>query len=95
MNAARNPGRVAGLLYLVTAILGPFTLIYIPNALFVPGNATATAANIAAHQTLFSLGIVIDLFSGVLWILIVLALYRLLREVNQNLATVMAVLGGG
>lgn len=94
MSLAKNPGRVAGLLYLLTAILGPFTLIYIPNTLFVHGNATATADNIAAHETLFSLGIVIDLFSGILWIFIILALYRLLKGVNQNLAVLMAVLGG-
>jgi len=94
MSLARNPGRIAGLLYLLTAILGPFTLIYIPSILFVHGNATATADNIAAHEALFSLGIVIDLFSGILWIFIILALYRLLKGVNQNLAVLMAVLGG-
>ena len=94
MSLAKNPGRVAGLLYLPTVLLAPFTLIYIPSTLFVHGNATATADNIAAHEALFSLGIVIDLFSGILWILIVLALYRLLKGVNQNLAVLMAVLGG-
>lgn len=94
MSLTKNPGRVAGLLYLVTVITGPFTLMYVPRVLFVPGNAAATADNIAAHETLFSLGVAIDLFAGVLWIAIILALYRLLRGVNQNYAVLMAVLGG-
>jgi hypothetical protein len=42
----------------------------------VPGNATATANNIAAHQLLFRLGIVADLFCGTILIFLVLALYR-------------------
>lgn len=86
--------RQAGLLYLPTAILAPFTLIYIPSTLFVRGDATATANNIAAHETLFRLGIVTDLFSGILWMLIILALYRLLKGVDQNYAVLMAILGG-
>ncbi len=86
--------RQAGLLYLPTVILAPFTLIYIPGALFVRGDATATANKIAAHETLFRVGIVTDLFSAVLWILIILALYRLLKEVDQTCAVVMATLGG-
>ncbi len=86
--------RQTGILYLTTVITAPFTLIYIPSKLFVPGNAAATAANIAAHETLFRLGIAIDLFGGVLWIFIILALYRLLKGVDPNLAMVMGLLGG-
>src|SRR5438105_9587236 len=42
-NMTRNPGRVAGFLYLLLVVAAPFRLIYIPGALFVSGNATATA----------------------------------------------------
>ena len=57
MSLTHNRGRVAGLLYL--SLLGaPLRLVYIPNTLFVTGNATATANNIAAHELLFRLGIV-------------------------------------
>lgn len=94
MNSIKVTARRTGLLYLLTAILAPFTLIYIPSTLFVPGNATATAHNIAAHETLFRVGIVTDLFGGVIWIFVVLALYRLLKGVDQNLAALMVILGG-
>lgn len=94
MNSIKATARQAGMLYLLTAFIAPFTLIYIPRTLFVPGNATATASNIAAHETLFRLGIAMDLFGGIIWILIVLALYRLLKGVDQNHAVLMVILGG-
>jgi hypothetical protein len=93
MNSTYNPGRVAGLLYLLL-LAAPLRLVYIPGKLFVPGNATATANNIAAHETLFRLGIVADLFTGTMAIFLVLALYRLLKGVNQNQAVLMVILGG-
>jgi hypothetical protein len=69
-------------------------LIYIPGKLFMDSNATATANNIAAHELLFRLGIVSDLFCGTILIFLVLALYRLLKGVDQNLAVLVVILGG-
>jgi len=54
MSSIKNPGRFAGLLYLLVSIPAPFALIYVPSKLIVLGNATATANNIAASETLFS-----------------------------------------
>lgn len=92
MSWIKNPGRVAGLLYL-TLLTAPLRLIYIPNKLFVTGNATATANNIAAHETLFRLGIVSDLFTGTMAIFLTLALYRLFKGVDQDLARLVVILG--
>jgi len=89
-----NPGRVAGLWYLLIVLLGPLRLIYIPSKLFVKGNATATVGNIAAHQWLFRAGIVSDLIGGVVLVLLVLAFYRLFRGVDQNLAVQVVIFGG-
>ena len=94
MTSTRNPGRVAGFLYLLLVLGGPLRLIYIPNKLFVHGNATATASNIAAHEWLFRFGIVADLFCGVILIFLALALYRLFKGVDQSLAVLMVILGG-
>jgi len=93
MSSTRNPGRVAGFLYLLL-LAAPFRLIYIPDKLIVPGNATATANNIAAHETLFRLGLVTDLFCGVVLIFLTLALYRLFEGVDQSHAVLMVILGG-
>lgn len=91
MDSTKRNARVAGLLYLTTgpSVLG---LMYVPTTLIVRGNATATAQNIAAHELLFRLGIVGELFSAVGFIFLALALYRLLKGVNQNLAAVMVIL---
>jgi hypothetical protein len=81
--------RIAGWLYILMGLPAPFALIYVPDKLIVRGNATATAANILAHQTLFRLGILAELTSLVLFILLVLALYHLLSGVSKALARVM------
>jgi hypothetical protein len=94
MTAQRNLGRVAGFLYLLLILVGPLRLIYIPNKLFVEDNAAATASNIASHELLFRLGIVSDLFCGAILIFLLLALYRLFKGVDQNLAVLMVILGG-
>jgi hypothetical protein len=92
MTSLSRNARVAGLLYL-TLMTGPLRLIYIPNKLFVTGNATATAQNIAAHETLFRLGILSDVFSATMIIFLTLALYRLFKGVDQGLARLVVILG--
>src|SRR6266852_5153101 len=94
MSSTHNPGRVAGFWYLLLVVIGPLRLIYIPSKLFVTGNATATVNNIAAHQWLFRFGIVSDLVGAVILIFLVLAFYRLFKEVDQNLAALVVILGG-
>jgi hypothetical protein len=88
----RNPGRFAGLLYVLMSIPGFFALIYVPSKLIVHGNATATATNIAAHETLFRLGIACSLIGQAGFIFVALALYELLKEVNPRQALVMLTL---
>jgi hypothetical protein len=67
--------------------------MYIPEKLFVHGNAAATAANIAAHESLFRVAIASEPLAAALWLFVPLALYRLLREVDPSLAAVMVILG--
>jgi hypothetical protein len=89
MSSTRNPGRFAGLIYVLVSMPGVFALIYVPSKLIVDGNATATASNIATHETLFRLGIASQLVSQILFMWVALALYDLLRGVNQRQASLM------
>lgn len=93
MTTLSRNARVAGLLYIVASALSLPRLIYIPTALIVHGNATATANNIAAHEWLFRWGIVTYLLAYALWIFVTLALYRLFKEVSRTLAVLMVILG--
>jgi len=94
MRATQNPGRVAGLWYLFLIVLGPLRLIYIPNKLFVEGNAAATVNNIAAHEFLFRLGVVTDLAGAVILVLLTMAFYRLFAGVDRHLAVLVVIFGG-
>ena len=94
MRATRDPGRVAGLWYLLLVIVGPLRLIYIPSKLFVHGNPKATVENILAHEWLFRLGIVSDLFCALVLVMLVLAFYRLFAGVDKNLAILVVIFGG-
>lgn len=92
MDSSKKTARIAGLLYLLVVITGPFVLLYVPGKLFVPGDATATANNILANESLFRAYIVVGLISELLFISVVLVLYRLLKGVNLELATIMVML---
>src|SRR5213080_4061291 len=94
MSSARNPGRVVGYWYLLLVLLGPLRLIYIPNKLFVQGDAAATASNIAVHEWLFRFGMLSDLLGAVVLIFLVLAFYRLFKGVDQQLAVLLVIVGG-
>ena len=93
MTSLSKNARVAGLLYILASLVGVLRLMYIPNKLFVYGNATETAANIAAHESLFRLGIASELLGAALWLFVPLALYRLLKGVDQTLAVLMVIFG--
>jgi len=92
MSFTKNPGRFAGLLYVLMSIVGFFAIAYVPNKLIVHGNATATANNIAASETLFRLGIAGNLIGQAGFIFVALALYDLLKGVSRRHASLMVIL---
>ena len=86
--------RLAGLLYVLLSIPGIYALLYVPSVLIVRGDAAATAHNIVASETLYRSGIVADLISQALFILVALVLYRLLNRVDKMLAMLMVIFAG-
>jgi len=87
-----NPGRLAGVLYLLNSIAGFFAMGYVPGKLIVQGNATATAVNIMASETLFRLGIAGQLIGMAGFLFVAIALYDLLKGVDQRQALLMVLL---
>src|SRR5437660_2636047 len=92
MSSTKNPGRFAGLLYVLTSIVGFFAMGYVPGKLIVHENAAATASNIAANETLFRLGIAGALIGQAGFIFVAEALYDLLKGVNRRHASLMVTL---
>ena len=94
MTSISKQTRIAGLIYVLLGVVAPVRLMIIPSKLFVRGDATATANNIAAHEMLFRLGIVTDLLAGVIALFLMVALYKLFQAVDQHQAALMVILGG-
>src|SRR3712207_807542 len=92
MKSARETARVAGILYLLVAITGAFSLLYVPAAFIVPGDATATARKIAAADSTYRIAIVSELACLILTIFLTLSLYRLLGNVNKRYAVLLLML---
>ena len=92
MNSPKRLARIAGLLYLLVGICGGFAEGFVYPQLYVVGNATATAANLAANPDLARLGVVSDLLDQTFFVFLALALYLLLKHVNKNAARAMLVL---
>jgi Domain of unknown function (DUF4386) len=92
MNSNKKTARLAGLLYLILAILGSFSIMYVPSQIMVAGDATATANNILANEFLFRMGIVGDLISQVIFLLVAWVLYRLFKQVKEHQAKLMSIL---
>src|SRR5712675_1174909 len=92
MSSPINPGRVAGLLYVLTSAMGFFAMGYVPDKIIVHANAAATASNLAAHETLFRIGIAGELIGQAAFIFVALALYNLLKGVNHRQASLMVTL---
>jgi hypothetical protein len=92
MNSVKKQARVAGLLYLLASIPAPFGLIYVPKKLIVTGDAMATADHVRASENLLRAGIACELIGSVIFIFMVLALYRLFKPVSEKHALAMASL---
>ena len=82
--------RLAGLLVILTVFLGPFSQLYVPSTLIVPGDAAATADNIRASGWVLRLGIVSDSLIFLIEIVVPVLLYVLLRPVSRVLSLVLA-----
>ena len=92
MTFAKNPGRFAGLLYVLMSIIGFFAMGYVPGKVIVQGNAAATASNMVASETLFRFGIAASLIGQAGFIFVAMALHDLLKGVNRRHAALMVIL---
>lgn len=84
--AQRKAARVAGVSCLVTMAAVVFANFGINERLIVHGNVAQTAQNILAHQTLFRIGIACDLIYVTGLVILLTALYVILKPVNRGLA---------
>jgi len=90
-DSQRTAAKVAGwsgLLTFAVVVVGNYVLL---NPLFVPADAARTAQNILAHQTQFRIAAVCFLIYAVGVVVLLSALYVILKPVNPGLALVGAL----
>jgi hypothetical protein len=87
--------RVAGVLYLVLFVLGPFVFLFGKATALVPGDPAASAANVVAMGTGFRVGMLIEVAIFLVEIVLAAILYVMFRPVQQavSLAAAFARLG--
>ncbi|MCW2804435.1 MAG: conserved rane protein of unknown function [Propionibacteriaceae bacterium] len=90
VRAPRRLARTAGVYYLVVAVLGAFAHI-VRTQVFVAGDAATSTRNVVADAALVRLSFMADLVQATFLLFVVLALYRLLKQVNKNLARAMVM----
>ena len=86
----RKAARVAGFAFLFAMAIVVIANYGISFRLIVPGNAAETARNIMANETLFRINIACDLIYAATVVVLLAALYVILKPVDRNLALVAA-----
>ena len=86
----QTAAKVAGISYLLTFVAVVYVNFAIHGRLIVHNNAAETAKNILAHEQLFRIGIVGDLFYCVGVVVLLSALYVILKPMSRGLAVLAA-----
>ena len=87
----RSAAKVAGVSLLFSMVIVVFANYVLLNPLIVRGNAAETAKNIMAHETQFRVALTCFLIYSASVIVLLAALYIILKPVNQGLALVGAL----
>ncbi len=86
MNSEKKTARITGILYLVIFFANIYVFFGVTGSLVVPGDATATANNIVASESMYRSGIASYLLVFLSEIGVAILLYKLLKPVNETLS---------
>ena len=90
-DSQRTAAKVAGFTCLIGMAIVVFANYWLLNPLIVPGNAAETARNIMAHERQLRLAVTCFLIYSAGVVVLLAALYVILRPVNRGLALVGAL----
>ena len=82
--------RMAGLLYLVIAVLGGFAQA-VRVSVYKPDDGAATAANLVSNATLVRLSFVADLIQNLIWLIMAVTLFRLFAHAGRSVARALVI----
>jgi len=92
MDSIQKQARRAGLFYFLACVPAPFALVFVPRALVVAGDASATADRVRASEALLRWGVGCEISSVMLMIFALIALYDLYKPVGRRSAALMVIL---
>ncbi|QIR14675.1 DUF4386 domain-containing protein [Shewanella aestuarii] len=84
--------RLAGFIYLLLVITGIYNLLYVPSQLIDMKDVSSTIENISNNELLFRSGIVVGIFSYIIYLILPFVLYKLFHEINREIAIMMVLL---
>ena len=90
MKSIKKTARIAGVLYLAIFVIYPLAAS-VRSMLVVPGDAAATAQNVAANQSLFRWGMAGESVIFLIEIVMAGLLYVLLRPVSRSISLASAL----
>jgi len=90
-NSQRTAAKIAGFSLLFSMVIVVFANYVLLNPLIIPRNATETARNIMAHETQFRVAVICFLIYSASVVVLLAALYVILKPINQGLALVGAL----
>jgi hypothetical protein len=82
----RLKARIAGVLYLIIIVAASFAEFFVRGRLVIDGDATATANNILAHESLYRLGAAAVPIYLACDTAVALIFYELLKPVSRSLS---------
>lgn len=96
INTEANPtqkqvANISMILYFIMMIFSPISILIIRPKLIVYGDAETTVSNIMASKSLFKISIIADLINITVFLLLVVALYKLFKPVKRNISSLMVI----
>jgi hypothetical protein len=85
----RKTARIAGLLYFVVVITGIFSMAYVPSQLLLSGDPSSVVQSLQRGEILYRVGIMSSVLCYTAFLLLPLALYRLLSRYSTQAGVLM------
>ncbi len=90
-NTNQKLARLAGGIYLVTVITGVFSLMYVPNKIFIWDDFNKSIQLFQEFELLFRLSIVSETLCYLAFLLLPIVLFRLFEKENKNISGLMVL----
>ncbi|NOQ73108.1 MAG: DUF4386 family protein [Crocinitomix sp.] len=87
-NQGKTYSQLAGLIYLIIAVVGGFSIGYMPTVIVAEGDAALTFQNLLENQELFRWGIAGDIAVIILEVLLTAMIYHLFKSYSKTGMTI-------